>query len=159
MIERPRTPLPVLAAWVALIFGTSCTVVRPQEFFEFLHRYVFTDASVYEKFQTLWGVAWFAVVKGWHVAEFAILTWFVVRVIRWKTGTVTRRSIAAAMLCCALFAISDEWHQSFVPDRMGTATDVLIDCLGILAMGLALMRRCRPLSPGADAALGEPRSP
>ena len=140
MSRSHRTLATLLAAWIALIFGTSCTVVRPQEFFDFLHRYVVTDVDAYERFQAFWGIAWFTVVKGWHAAEFAILTWLCSRVFQWKTGRTTRKSIAAAMHRCALFAVSDEWHQTFVPDRMGTITDVLIDCLGVLIMGLVLLR-------------------
>ena len=32
-----------------------------------------------------------------------------------------------------LYACSDEWHQTFVPDRSGRFADVLIDSVGILA--------------------------
>ena len=58
------------------------------------------------------------------------------------------------MLLCFLFAISDEWHQTFVPDRYGTVTDVLIDSLGILLAGGWLLRRlrksgCQQIRPSA----------
>ena len=36
-----------------------------------------------------------------------------------------------------LFALSDEWHQSFVPDRTGRLDDVVTDAIGAL-VGLAL---------------------
>ena len=49
-----------------------------------------------------------------------------------------------AMVFCAVFAASDEWHQSFIPDRYGTVQDVLIDCLGVfIAGGMLLVRRIR----------------
>ena len=44
-----------------------------------------------------------------------------------------RRPALATALGLA-YAVSDEWHQSFVPGRNGTVTDVAIDALG---MGLA----------------------
>ena len=47
------------------------------------------------------------------------------------------------MVFCVAFAISDEWHQSFVPDRFGTVTDVLIDSLGVLVTGFLLLGRLR----------------
>jgi VanZ family protein len=37
---------------------------------------------------------------------------------------------------CALFAIADEYHQTFVPGRGGTWTDVAIDGIGIVIAAL-----------------------
>ena len=37
-----------------------------------------------------------------------------------------------ALLICALYAVSDEVHQLYVPGRGGQATDVLIDSAGAL---------------------------
>ena len=37
---------------------------------------------------------------------------------------------AAAYLFCFLYACSDEWHQSFVPGRVGRFADVLVDSAG-----------------------------
>jgi VanZ family protein len=42
------------------------------------------------------------------------------------------RLIAAALLVCVLYAVSDEIHQLFVPGRGCQATDVLIDSAGAL---------------------------
>jgi VanZ family protein len=44
-----------------------------------------------------------------------------------------RRPALATALGLA-YAVSDEWHQSFVAGRNGTVTDLAIDALG---MGLA----------------------
>ncbi len=47
---------------------------------------------------------------------------------------------AGATGISVLYAISDEIHQLFIPDRFGKATDVLIDSIGIiLAVPLALV--------------------
>ena len=43
-----------------------------------------------------------------------------------------------AVLCTALVAIFDEWHQSYVPSRTGTAYDVLLDSTAALVAQLAL---------------------
>ncbi len=40
---------------------------------------------------------------------------------------------------CVLFAMADEWHQSFVAGRVATPRDVLIDSCGIL-IGLIVIR-------------------
>ena len=47
--------------------------------------------------------------------------------------------IAAGL--CALYAASDEWHQTFVPQRGGVLSDVFIDCGGIAIAGIILFRR------------------
>jgi hypothetical protein len=48
------------------------------------------------------------------------------------------RCIAAAMILCAAFAISDEWHQSFVPGRVADVEDLVADGAGIV-LGLAIV--------------------
>lgn len=47
---------------------------------------------------------------------------------------------APPTVVAVLYAASDEFHQSFVVGRHGTAVDVLIDCAGI-ATAWALVRR------------------
>lgn len=47
-----------------------------------------------------------------------------------------RRAVLAAMAVAVLYAMTDEWHQSFVPDRAGRWSDVAIDAAGA---GLALL--------------------
>ncbi|MFZ5824200.1 MAG: VanZ family protein [Bacillota bacterium] len=50
-----------------------------------------------------------------------------------------RRSFWAALVVTVLFAISDEYHQSFVPNREGRWYDVAIDTVGAV-LGLLLLR-------------------
>jgi hypothetical protein len=78
-----RRLLPLLfAAWLLLIFGTSCTVVRPHEFFELVQRATGASPDSMQKFMIFRGIVWYAIVKGWHVAEFAILTFLAHAAIR-----------------------------------------------------------------------------
>jgi hypothetical protein len=128
--------------WGLLIFGTSCTVVRPQEFFDWIHQHLIRHDSFFARFQVFWGCSWFVVVKGWHAIEFALLLLFSVAALNWLTGRRSARNVAIGVAFCAAFAVSDEWHQAFVPDRVGTVTDVVIDCLGVLAAALFLFRTC-----------------
>lgn len=130
-------------AWVLLIFATSCTVVRPQEFFAWIHRHLIHDDSFFAKFQVFWGVSWFAIVKGWHAIEFALLLLFSVATLSWLTGRRTRQNLTIGVAFCVTFAVTDEWHQSFVPDRVGTVTDVVIDCAGVLAAALFLFQEIK----------------
>ncbi len=140
--ERRKTlrKFPVLlCGWLAFIFGTSCTVIRPNEFFSLVARFTGADPESMKRFALFWGVSWFAIVKGWHFAEFFILTFLVVAALKWCCGMLTRWSIFGAMLFCIAFAAFDEWHQSFVPDRFGTVQDVLIDSLGVCVAGSILL--------------------
>jgi VanZ family protein len=65
-----------------------------------------------------------------HMAEYAILL------------LLARRPLGdrAGLAFAILYAATDEWHQSFVPGRMGAFTDVLIDAAGA-ALALTLARR------------------
>ncbi len=52
-----------------------------------------------------------------------------------------------ALLGTAVIASSDEFHQSFLPNRTGLPSDVLIDCLGattLLLIVYAVLRIFRP---------------
>jgi hypothetical protein len=140
--RRLLRPL-LLAGWLALIFGTSCTVVRPEEFFGWLQKHLFVSDDSMERFRAFWDVSWYAIVKGWHATEFGVLLLLCVAAVRCWTGRGTRGTITGSMLFCILFAISDEWHQTFVPDRLGTATDVFIDALGVCVVGAVLLMRMR----------------
>jgi len=118
-------------------------VIRPAEFFTIVQHATGATAESMERFTVFWAVSWFAIVKGWHFAEFAILTFLVVAALKWRRGVVDYGTIAGAMVFAILFAASDEWHQSFVPDRVGTIQDVLIDCAGVCTAGLIMLTRHR----------------
>ena len=52
-----------------------------------------------------------------------------------------------ALLGTALVASSDEWHQTFLPNRTGSPWDVLLDCTGAITLQLIVylfMRTMRP---------------
>jgi VanZ family protein len=64
-----------------------------------------------------------------HMAEYAILTVLWCRALgrgeKWRWGRV--------LLACALtllYAASDEYHQTFVPNRKGRLSDVVVDNVG-----------------------------
>ena len=73
--------------------------------------------------------------KGAHMTEYAILAVLLVRALQ--------REVPAFVLG-ALYAASDELHQSYVRGRHGTPVDVAIDSVG-LALGLLAWRRYRAL--------------
>ena len=79
------------------------------------------------------------VKKGAHITEYALLYFFLFRAIH--TVVVTRKAFVISAIIAVLYAISDEYHQTFVPLREGAARDVFIDCIGIFLMYLFLRRR------------------
>ncbi len=66
-----------------------------------------------------------------HAAEFAVLGALLLRALR-----AERPALALGIA----YAASDELHQHFVPGRLGSPYDVLIDGVGV-ALGVALWRR------------------
>ncbi len=128
-------------AWGCLIAATSSTVILPHDFFAWIAAHVFRDEASFRAFATFWGYAWFAIVKSWHAAEFAILCLLAIMVLDRLSMSRTRRNVALALAFACLFAISDEYHQTFVPGRGGTWTDVAIDCSGAFLVGLIAWQR------------------
>jgi VanZ family protein len=74
-----------------------------------------------------------------HFTEYAVLAallWLALR----KTPALARLATPVAFGLAVLYALSDEWHQSFVPGRYPDGRDVLVDALGA-AVALWLVRR------------------
>jgi VanZ family protein len=73
-----------------------------------------------------------------HLTEYAILAALLWRALRATLRPVSRLSIGTiALITSALFAVSDEFHQSFVATRTASENDVLIDICGAI-VGLAI---------------------
>jgi VanZ family protein len=78
------------------------------------------------------------VKKGGHILAYAILA-FLLR----RNGL----SLPTAVAIAAIYAVSDEYHQTFVPGRTGRALDVVIDGVGITLGVLAHHFRARRRAP------------
>jgi len=76
----------------------------------------------------------FVLRKIGHMVEYAVLALLLRRALRAHGLAQQRDGLLAASLAL-LYAMLDEYHQSFVPGREGSPRDVLIDAFGI---GLAL---------------------
>lgn len=127
---------------MALIFGASTDLLSGSRTSRFIGPFLrWFDPEISEtsirQFQLM-------VRKGAHVAEYAILSVLVCRALRLNRGVPAgnwcRRSAAIAFLIAAGYAVTDEWHQSFVPSRDGSPHDAIIDMCGA-ALGLALLWR------------------
>ncbi len=88
--------------------------------------------------------------KGVHVVEYAILGWLCTRAAfnTWPSRAVWRIG-GFAFFVAALWGLTDEIHQAFVPGRVSELWDWAADCIGS-ALGtvgaLGLRRAQRPAS-------------
>ena len=74
----------------------------------------------------------FAMRKAAHVTEYAILAALLLRAIRGDRPQLRLASAALAVALAITWAALDEYHQSFVASRTGSAGDVLIDAAGAI---------------------------
>ena len=67
-----------------------------------------------------------------HMTEYGALA------LLWWRALRTRSPLPAALIAVA-YAITDEYHQTFVAGRHGAPTDILIDAIGV-ALAIAVAR-------------------
>lgn len=126
-----------LVVWMVLIFlfsmgGMSASntslIVRP------LLLWLFPDIS-----EERLALAHFMVRKMAHFTEYAILALLAARAFTSSSQKPLRRHwFVAALLLVVFYALSDEYHQTFVPSRTGSFYDSLIDMSGGLTALLFL---------------------
>ena len=153
VIQRLRYWGP-LVLWMGLIFWASADAAsghRGSRLLGPLLRWCLPEASPQRIDEII-----FVLRKVAHVSEYAVLAWLAWRLFlaleRVAGPLRTGRAAALAWAFCVVYAISDEWHQTFVPTRVGTPWDVLIDSAGA-ALGLAVAavwRRFRPTIRAED---------
>ena len=123
--------LPVLI-WLGVIFFGSTEMMSAEQTSRFLLpflRWLKPDISP-ETFTQIH----FLVRKLAHVGEYAILALLLWRAVRSSPALHMKLSMlfGAVLLACALFAASDEFHQSFVKSRTPSVRDVILDIVGAL---------------------------
>jgi VanZ family protein len=67
-----------------------------------------------------------------HIAEYFIFTLFLWWALKNSFNIKTTGLLIYPAFLSFLYAVSDEWHQTFVPTRSGSIKDVLIDAIGII---------------------------
>ena len=123
--------------WMGLIFLGSTDVLSAEHTSRFLVPFLrWLDPQI--SFAALRSIL-FAIRKLGHLTEYAILAALLWRAFCQGTAWSMKMSIlfVAVLFACALFAASDEFHQSFVPSRTASPRDVMIDICGAL-IGLAI---------------------
>lgn len=75
-----------------------------------------------------------------HAFAYAVLMglwWGALKSIR----AANWRTLLLAFIFTVLYAISDEWHQTFIPHRSGQLADVLVDSAGALLVFIFIRRQ------------------
>ena len=103
---------------------------------------IFAFSSIPAKEMPTFGLLDLLVKKGGHAGGYALLALANLRALRFEraNGAPRRsnpRAYLAALLVTVFYALTDEFHQSFVPGRHPALADVGIDTLGAL-LGLSL---------------------
>ncbi|NLT41372.1 MAG: VanZ family protein [Anaerolineae bacterium] len=80
-----------------------------------------------------------------HFAEYGILALLLARHPLATQPRLTVRSASLVTALCLLFALSDEYHQLFVPGRVADWADVAADTAGAVTM-VSLLTRTGPAS-------------
>lgn len=93
-----------------------------------------------------------------HAVEYALLGGLAFRAFRWGTsGSWRDRAVPLAVLLAALYGVSDELHQWFVPFREASWQDWLADLIGA-TFGAVMLARLPSLWPSSSAFDMERRS-
>ena len=88
--------------------------------------------------------------KAGHFVGYGILSLLCLRALRMTFVSTLLRFSAAAIAFTAAVASLDEWHQSFIPSRTGTAHDVLLDTFAAICAQVAVALILRNQSRLAD---------
>lgn len=126
-----------LLVWMLLIFlfstgGMSASntsrIIRP------VLLWLFPDIS-----EERLALVHFLVRKAAHFTEYAVLALLAARAFLGSSREILqRRWFAASLVLVLVYALSDEYHQRFVPTRTGSIYDSLIDISGGLTALLCL---------------------
>src|SRR5205085_9706524 len=81
-----------------------------------------------------------------HLIAYFVLGFLAARALGWTTALSGIALAAAAFVIAALYGVSDEFHQSFVPGRDSSAADVLADAAGALIGSTGWVSACRVVS-------------
>lgn len=81
----------------------------------------------------------FVLKKSAHVVEYFILYYLLHRALS-MTMPHQRFNWLIAFILCVAYAISDEWHQSFVSGRTASLRDVGFDSIGVSLAFLRIYR-------------------
>ena len=79
-----------------------------------------------------------------HLITYAVLMLLLALALHYGSPVPSRYVLATAFAIIALYGLSDEYHQSFVPGRTATGVDWLVDLAGAAVVWIFLVRRGFP---------------
>lgn len=120
--------MPVIL-WATLIFAASTDVLSSDQTGRVLAAVVHAVVG-HPLPPSQFDALHYGVRKSSHVLEYAVFGLLLFRAIRGEREGWNWRWALTAIAIAALYAATDEWHQSFVPSRTASAWDVLIDTTG-----------------------------
>ena len=128
-----------LSAWLPVAFGIGFIALESTELFGANH----TSGPLRWIYETIFGIVSNArwdvihhfIRKCGHFFGYGALGLVWLRAW-WMTLPHYRilQDTLLALLGTALVASADEWHQSYLPNRTGSISDVLLDCCGAIAL-------------------------
>ena len=125
--------LPVIGL-MALIFAASgdrLSFERSSRFIGPLARWLFPDLTSQQVHLIIVSVR-----KGAHVGEYALLSALVWRALRGSLGQTTApwswAHAGGTVSLVTIYALADEFHQTFIPGRYGSLSDILLNIIGCL---------------------------
>jgi VanZ family protein len=141
-----------ISAWLPVLFGIIIIVIESTETFGSNH----TSGPLRRLWEALFGVVsnprWDVIHhilrKCGHFFAYGFIGLAWLRAW-WMTLPESHffTDAALALLGTALVASSDEFHQTFLPNRTGALSDVLLDCSGALALELIVYLFVRAFRP------------
>ncbi len=114
--------------WAAVIAITSNAFIGSRSFTASASQAIGVSKQSFDSFWDAW---WWLFVKGYHFGEFALLFLFLRRALHKASSLPYSAAAGWALGISALYAATDEFHQSFISYRGGRVSDVMIDCGGI----------------------------
>jgi VanZ family protein len=128
MSHRLQKWIPALA-WAALIFifsGEAFSEGNTRGLYESMLRDLFPAVS-----GTAIDLIHLSIRKLGHFGEYLVLAVLVLRALRDdREEKLNWNRFGLALMLVALYAVSDEGHQAFVPGRNASIADVLVDVFG-----------------------------
>ena len=124
--------LPVFI-WLGVIFAGSTDIFSTEQTSRYLVPFLrWLDPQI--SISTI-ATIHFALRKLGHLTEYAVLAVLLWRALRSARNLRSKMStlFAGVWVACAIFAASDELHQSFVASRTASLNDVMIDVSGAVA--------------------------
>ena len=129
-----RYLLPVIL-WCSLIFVFSHQPKEESEEYSKLAVWILKLLGIDLNAWTM-GNATMIVRKGAHITEYFILASLVLRYLRNRYSPLSPQIFSFGLIFSVLYAATDEFHQTFIPGRVGCLEDVMIDSIGIILVGV-----------------------